>query len=77
MGTAGRLKTGATARLPTRLHWPTLDNMRTTGTAARAASRIEYGETFYDLDGTAWHQVFEYEGGQCVDRYVSRAGVQL
>jgi hypothetical protein len=51
--------------------------MRTTGTAARAASRIEYGETFYDLDGTAWHQVFEYEGGQCVDRYVSRAGVQL
>jgi hypothetical protein len=35
---------------------------------------IEYGETFTDEHGVAWHQVFEYAGGECTDRYVSKAG---
>jgi hypothetical protein len=38
---------------------------------------IEYGETFTDDHGVRWHQVFEYENGECVDRYVTKVGVQL
>jgi hypothetical protein len=37
----------------------------------------EYGETFTDEHGVRWHQVFEYENGECVDRYVTKVGVQL
>jgi hypothetical protein len=37
----------------------------------------EYGETFTDEHGIRWHQVFEYENGECVDRYVTKVGVQL
>jgi hypothetical protein len=39
-------------------------------------THIEYGETATDKDGTRWVQVFEYENGVCVDRYVTKAGVQ-
>lgn len=38
---------------------------------------IEYGEVFEDEHGVRWHQVFEYVGTECVDRYVSKAGGQI
>ena len=38
---------------------------------------IKYGEVFEDTNGVRWHQVFEYENGICVDRYISKHGVQL
>ena len=40
-------------------------------------SRIEYGEIVTDKDGVGWVQVFEYEDGECVDRYITKAGVQF
>jgi hypothetical protein len=54
-----------------------LDNVRQDEREAEMNERIEYGEVFTDEHGTSWHQVFEYVNGQCVDAYVSRAGVQL
>lgn len=38
---------------------------------------MEYGKTVTDRDGVTWVQVFEYEDGECVDRFVTKAGVQL
>lgn len=30
-----------------------------------------------DDDGKRWQQVYEYENGECVDRYVTQVGVQI
>jgi hypothetical protein len=39
---------------------------------------ITYGEPFADADGIMWHAVTEYDAaGREIDRYISRAGVQL
>lgn len=40
-------------------------------------NETRYGETVTDRDGVRWVQVFEYENGECVDRYVTKAGVQI
>ena len=46
-------------------------------TETRNYTGTEYGETFTDERGIRWHQVFEYVNGECVDRYVTKVGVQL